>query len=258
VTPSTHLDRATCGRARPMAHRPVKPASTRSFQLLRAQVLEAPAAAGVIISCPAAAVGGDPVFAAPSSWAPLHRSTETFQRMWGTIAGNLAATRLPAHRGRDRRKDFVFAHPSADARALVVALVRGSFEYQGQKCSAASAPTCRPRSGSSRSRAACGDRPLRMGAPTTSATSCARHRRSVVRQDDGVRRARAQSPAPRSSRAQGRQVGGYFVEPTVVRTDDPRFRLMQEEIFAPCSRSSSTTTPARRALELCDTTSRTR
>ena len=83
---------------------------------------------------------GDPVFAS-SEFMGLHftGSTETFQRMWGTIAGNLARYKgYPRIVGETGGKDFVFAHPSADARALVVALVRGSFEYQGQKCSAAS------------------------------------------------------------------------------------------------------------------------
>ena len=59
--------------------------------------------------------------------------------MWGTIAGNLGRYKsYPRIVGETGGKDFVFAHPSADARALVVALVRGAFEYQGQKCSAAS------------------------------------------------------------------------------------------------------------------------
>ena len=96
--------------------------------------------------------------------------------------------------GETGGKDFVFAHPSADARALVVALVRGAFEYQGQKCSAASRayvpkslwPAGRERP-ARRDRARCG-----MGPPTRLPQLHVRgDRRGVVRQDDGLRRARA-------------------------------------------------------------------
>ncbi|MFQ5460268.1 MAG: aldehyde dehydrogenase family protein, partial [Anaerolineae bacterium] len=66
-------------------------------------------------------------------------STNTFQSMWRTIGANIAAYKTyPRIVGETGGKDFVFAHSSADAGALVTALVRGAFEYQGQKCSAAS------------------------------------------------------------------------------------------------------------------------
>ena len=66
-------------------------------------------------------------------------STPVFQGMWKTIGGNIERYRnYPRIVGETGGKDFILAHPSADAEAVVTAIVRGSFEYQGQKCSAAS------------------------------------------------------------------------------------------------------------------------
>ena len=66
-------------------------------------------------------------------------STEVFNSMWKTIGGNIDRYRsYPRLVGETGGKDFIVAHPSADAAALAVAIVRGGFEYQGQKCSAAS------------------------------------------------------------------------------------------------------------------------
>src|SRR5690606_34158403 len=83
---------------------------------------------------------GDPALAS-EHLAGIHftGSTPTFQGMWRTVAGNLARYRTyPRLVGETGGKAFVFADPGADPRALVVGLVRGAFEYQGQKCSAAS------------------------------------------------------------------------------------------------------------------------
>src|SRR5690606_632694 len=83
---------------------------------------------------------GDPVFAA-SSFAGLHfpGSTRTFQHMWRTIGQHIDGYRgYPRIVGETGGKDFILAHASADAKAVATAIVRGSFEYQGQKCSAAS------------------------------------------------------------------------------------------------------------------------
>ncbi|KAB2956366.1 MAG: L-glutamate gamma-semialdehyde dehydrogenase [Thermoanaerobaculia bacterium] len=204
---------------------------------------------------------GDPVFASPE-FSGLHftGSTETFQRMWGTIAGNLAKYKgYPRIVGETGGKDFVFAHPSADARALVVALVRGSFEYQGQKCSAASRAYV-PASLWKRVREelVAEVAALRMGAPTDFRNfMCAViDEASFDKTMEYIGFARASASAEIVVGGGGDKTTGYFVEPTVVRTDDPRFRLMQEEIFAPVltlyvyddARLEET-------LELCDTTS---
>src|SRR5207244_7581434 len=66
-------------------------------------------------------------------------STATFQHLWQTVGANIAGYRsYPRIVGETGGKDFVLAHPSADVEALRTALIRGAFEYQGQKCSAAS------------------------------------------------------------------------------------------------------------------------
>src|SRR5205814_9552013 len=66
-------------------------------------------------------------------------STGVFQDMWRTIGGNIDRYRsYPRIVGETGGKDFIVAHPSADVDAVATAIVRGSFEYQGQKCSAAS------------------------------------------------------------------------------------------------------------------------
>jgi 1-pyrroline-5-carboxylate dehydrogenase len=83
---------------------------------------------------------GDPVLARPEL-AGIHftGSTATFQNMWRTVGENVARYRsYPRLVGETGGKDFVFVHASADPEAVTTALVRGAFEYQGQKCSAAS------------------------------------------------------------------------------------------------------------------------
>ncbi|HKX46386.1 MAG TPA: L-glutamate gamma-semialdehyde dehydrogenase, partial [Planctomycetota bacterium] len=107
------------------------------MQLLR----EAGLPDGVVNFLPASGpVVGAAVFADPR-FGGLHftGSTDTFRTLWRDIAANLDRYRAyPRIVGETGGKDFVFAHPSADPAALCAALVRGAFEYQGQKCSAAS------------------------------------------------------------------------------------------------------------------------
>jgi 1-pyrroline-5-carboxylate dehydrogenase len=126
------------------------------------------------------------------------------------------------------------AHPSADVDALAVAIVRGAFEYQGQKCSAASRVYV-PESALAGARdAAERDRRIRMGDVTDfrnfmgavidrrRSTRSRRHRAGARRRDarDPGRRRRATTE-------------GWFVEPTLIQVRDPRYRLMCEEIFGP-------------------------
>ncbi len=120
-----------------------KPASTAVYSgwYLLKLLEEAGLPPGVVNFLPGAGRAvGDPALAHPD-FAGIHftGSTPVFQGMWRTIAGNLPRYRsYPRIVGETGGKDFVFAHPSANVDALVTALVRGAFEYQGQKCSAAS------------------------------------------------------------------------------------------------------------------------
>jgi 1-pyrroline-5-carboxylate dehydrogenase len=241
-----------------------KPASTSilsNYYLLK--VLEAAGLPpGVVNLVPGRGASvGNPVFASPE-FAGLHftGSTATFQGMWKTISGNLPEYKgYPRIVGETGGKDFVFAHPSADARALVVALVRGAFEYQGQKCSAASrayVPKSLWREVSEGLRAELAA--IKMGPPTDFRNfMCAVIDEASFDNTMGyIEHARRDAGSEIVSGGHGDKSVGYYVEPTVVRSDDPRMKLMCEEIFAPVltihvyddARLDDT-------LELCDTTS---
>lgn len=120
-----------------------KPASTSVFSAywLMQLLEEAGLPPGVINLVPGGGAQiGDPVMAHPDL-AGVHftGSTAVFQGMWRTVGDNIARYRsYPRIVGETGGKDFVFAHPSADPEALAANLIRGAFEYQGQKCSAAS------------------------------------------------------------------------------------------------------------------------
>ncbi len=204
---------------------------------------------------------GDPVFASPA-FAGLHftGSTETFHGMWNTIAATLPQYKsYPRLVGETGGKDFVFAHPSADIEALAVALVRGSFEYQGQKCSAASRGYI-PKSlwPAVKERVVAEVEAIRMGSPLDFRNFMA----AVIDESSFDKTMGYIDFARRSNEAQivvggsGDKSTGYFVEPTVVLTSNPHFKLMEEEIFAPVltlfvydDRDFEAT------LALCDTTS---
>ena len=240
-----------------------KPASTSilsNYYLLK--LLEAAGLPpGVINFVPGRGASvGDPVFASPEL-AGLHftGSTSTFQGMWSTIAGNLSSYKgYPRIVGETGGKDFVFAHPSADPRALVVALVRGSFEYQGQKCSAASrayVPKSLWKRVAEDLRAEVAA--LRMGPPTDFRNFvCAVIDEASFDKTVGyIEHARNAPDAEIICGGGGDKSTGYYVEPTVVRAGDPRFELMREEIFAPVlTVHVYDDAELDHALELCDTT----
>ncbi|MFP3940451.1 MAG: L-glutamate gamma-semialdehyde dehydrogenase [Acidobacteriota bacterium] len=181
---------------------------------------------------------GDPALASPKL-AGLHftGSTATFQGMWRTIAENLDRYgSYPRIVGETGGKDYVFAHPSADVPTLVTALVRGAFEYQGQKCSAASRAYI-PRSLWGRVKEGLEEQMgrLRMGPPTDFRNFVA----AVI--DEGafdkitgyIEHAKSTSEHEILLGGGSDKSEGYFIEPTVVLTTDPRSKLMVEEIFGP-------------------------
>jgi len=181
---------------------------------------------------------GDPVLASPDL-AGVHftGSTGVFQGIWKAIGGGIERYRgYPRIVGETGGKDFVLAHPSADTEALVTAIVRGAFEYQGQKCSAASRvyapanlwPAVRERLAEETSTIRAGDvADFRnfMGAVIDGS--------SFETQRRAIEDARAH---PDTEIVAGGGVDdsvGYFVEPTIVETRDPGFRLLREELFGP-------------------------
>jgi 1-pyrroline-5-carboxylate dehydrogenase len=182
---------------------------------------------------------GDPALASPDL-AGVHftGSTPVFQSMWKTIGSNIAKYRnYPRIVGETGGKDFIVAHPSADVDALATAIVRGSFEYQGQKCSAASrvfAPSnLWPEL---KERLVEQVRALKMGNVNDFGNfmGAVIDKNSFATQKAAIDEANA--PGSKASVLVG---GGYddsdgwFVEPTVIETSDANFRTMRDELFGP-------------------------
>ncbi|HEX3557059.1 MAG TPA: L-glutamate gamma-semialdehyde dehydrogenase [Thermoanaerobaculia bacterium] len=181
---------------------------------------------------------GDPVLAHPDL-AGIHftGSTPVFQSMWKTIGDNIAQYRsYPRIVGETGGKNFVFAHPSADVEAYVTALVRGSFEYQGQKCSAGSRAYV-PKSLWPRVKELLVEQvaSIEMGSPLDFRNFMAAviDEPSFNRIMGYVDHAKSSSEAEILTGGKGDKSKGYFISPTVVVTTDPRFKLMREEIFGP-------------------------
>ena len=180
---------------------------------------------------------GDPAIANPAL-AGIHftGSTPVFQGMWRSVGENIARyASYPRIVGETGGKDFVFAHPSADSDALSVALFRGAFEYQGQKCSAASRAYI-PKSLWPGVRDALQD--MVSGVAQGSPVDFSNFMAAVIDKSSFTKLA----GAIETGRGSGYELVagggaddsvGYFIEPTVVRSDDPRSRLMTEELFGP-------------------------
>ena len=180
---------------------------------------------------------GDPAFASPHL-AGLHftGSTATFQHMWRTIGQNISNYRsYPRIVGETGGKDFVIAHASADAAALATALVRGAFEYQGQKCSAASRAYI-PDTLWPDVRAAMLDQlgEITMGSVEdfSNFVNAVIDRAAFDSITGYIERARADGVEIVHGGGSDAEEG-YFVEPTILRTDDPGYATMCEEIFGP-------------------------
>jgi 1-pyrroline-5-carboxylate dehydrogenase len=181
---------------------------------------------------------GDAALASPEL-AGVHftGSTPVFQSMWKTIGGNIPSYRnYPRIVGETGGKDFIVAHPSADVGAVATAILRGSFEYQGQKCSAASrvyAPSnLWPEL---RERLAEEVRTIRMGdvADFSNFMGAVIDAKALKEHRAAIEEAR-QTPDTEILVGGGVDDSeGYFVEPTVIETRDPRMRLMRDELFGP-------------------------
>jgi 1-pyrroline-5-carboxylate dehydrogenase len=205
---------------------------------------------------------GDPALAHPDL-AGIHftGSTGVFQGMWKKIGDNIDRYKsYPRIVGETGGKDFVFAHPSADEGALAAALVRGAFEYQGQKCSAASRgyiPSSLWPAVKEDLLGQLGE--IRMGAPTdfgnfVTAVIDAGAYKTIKSYIDHAK----DNPDSAEIIAGGNcdDSEGYYIEPTVVVAKDPKFKLMKEEIFGPVlTLYIYDDEDLEEALELCDTTS---
>ncbi len=204
---------------------------------------------------------GNPVMAQPRL-AGVHftGSTDVFQSMWRTIGTNIAHyNTYPRIVGETGGKDFVFAHASADIEALATALVRGAFEYQGQKCSAASRAYI-PRSiwGAVRDGAADLMASITMGSPLdfTNFMAAMIDEPAFDTAMAYLEHAKQGNGHTIIAGGSGDKSEGYFLQPTLVESSDPRSKLMSEEIFAPIlTVYVYDDSDLDGALELCDTTS---
>ncbi len=162
-------------------------------------------------------------------------STEVFNSMWRTIGAGMERYRsYPRIVGETGGKDFIVAHASADPQALAVAVVRGGYEYQGQKCSAVSRIYV-PRSlwSDVRDRIVALVRDIRLG----DVCDFRNFMGAVIDRKAFETISSYLEDAKRSARilagGGARAEKGFFVEPTLIETEDPAYRLLCEEIFGP-------------------------
>ncbi len=218
-----------------------KPASSAvysAYYLMRL-LTEAGLPPGVINFVPGSgAQVGDPVLDSPHL-AGVHftGSTVTFQAMWKRIGHNIAQYRsYPRIVGETGGKNFVFAHCSADVDALVVALLRGAFEYQGQKCSAASRAYI-PESiwPDVKDRLLDQMKQMKMGDPAdfSNFINAVIDKAAFTSIKVYIDHAKSSPDATILTGGKCDDKVGYFIEPTVIQTTNPRFKLICEEIFGP-------------------------
>jgi len=241
--------------------KPATSAVLSNYHLMRV-LQEAGMPPGVINFVPAAGSRMGRVALARPDLAGIHftGSNGTFNHLWKAVANNLERYRsYPRLVGETGGKDFVFAHASADPVEVATALVRGAFEYQGQKCSAASRayiprslwPTVREALTAQLSRVTLGD-----------VRDFSHFMNAVI---DGASFANLTGAISRAKADPGNRVVfgggsddsvGWFVEPTVIEVADPRSFLMQEEFFGPLLSIFVYEDDAYEdTLSLCDTTS---
>lgn len=204
---------------------------------------------------------GDPVLEKPGL-AGVHftGSTSVFQGMWKTIGANLMKYKsYPRIVGETGGKDFVFVHASADPEAVVIALLRGAFEYQGQKCSAASRayipsnlwPAIKDgllKEVGTLKMGDISDFTNFMGAVIDKAAFD-----SIV---EYIEYAKQSEEADIIQGGNYDDSKGYFIEPTLVVVTNPKHKLMEEEIFGPVlTIYVYPETKYKETLKVCDSTS---
>ncbi len=164
-------------------------------------------------------------------------STGVFQQMWKTIGDNIAVYKsYPRIVGETGGKDFIVAHPSANVPALATAISRGAFEYQGQKCSAASRAYI-PKSiwPAVKEIVLKQVNDMKMGDPEDfgnfiNAVIDESAYKTITEYIDFAKKA---TDAKIICGGQYDSANGYFIKPTIVETTNPRFKTMEEEIFGP-------------------------
>src|SRR5437868_5542628 len=162
-------------------------------------------------------------------------STAVFNNMWKTIGASMSRYKsYPRIVGETGGKDFIVAHSSADPVALSVAIARGGFEYQGQKCSAASrvyiSESIWPEV---RDRTAAIMKDIRMGDPADfrNFMGAVIDKKAFTKIGEYLEHGRKNANVVSGGVARGEE--GYFIEPTLIESNEPGYRLLCEEIFGP-------------------------
>ena len=164
-------------------------------------------------------------------------STEVFQNIWQTIGNNIHKYRsYPRIVGETGGKDFIMAHKSAEAKSLAVAISRGAFEYQGQKCSAASRAYIPSNLWEEVKGYVLADlKDMKMG-PTedfTNFINAVIDEKSFDKLAKYIDAAKGESNVEIIAGGNYDKSKGYFIEPTIIVAKDPKYVTMCEELFGP-------------------------
>ena len=216
-----------------------KPAGTAMLSAYYVMKLleEAGLPPGVINFVPGNAVEISDVLLDHPELAGIHftGSTAVFNGMWQRVGQNLGKYRgYPRLVGETGGKDFIVVHPSADPQEVAVAAVRGAFEYQGQKCSAASRMYVpKSRWTDIRDRMVAMMKDIKMGdvRDFRNFMGAVIDKKSFTKISGYIDDAKKNAKVIQGGGCQGDE--GYFIEPTLVESSDPSYRLMCEEIFGP-------------------------
>jgi 1-pyrroline-5-carboxylate dehydrogenase len=218
-----------------------KPAETQIYaaSVIMQIFIEAGLPAGVInlvyVSGPTA---GSVIFEHPD-FAGIHftGSTGVFQHLWKTIGSNIAKYKsYPRIVGETGGKDFIIAHSSSKAKEVATAITRGAFEYQGQKCSAASRAYL-PKSlwPQIRDHVLADLASVKMGPVEdfSNFVNAVISEKAFDSITEYIDYAKSSEDVEIIAGGNYDKSTGYFIEPTIILTKDPRFRTMCEEIFGP-------------------------
>ena len=216
-----------------------KPSNTQLYSAWVGMQLmvEAGLPAGVINFLPGNGADVGDIVVADPRLSGLHftGSTATFQHLWKKIGENISHyNTYPRIVGETGGKDFIVAHSSSKVEELVVAIIRGAFEYQGQKCSAASRiyipeslwPKLRERLVEEMAKITIGD--VRDFSNFMSAVI---DKNAFEKHKMYIELAHMTAEVVSGGTSDGSK--GWFIDPTLVRVDNPNHRLMEEEIFGP-------------------------
>jgi len=218
-----------------------KPAGTALFSgyFIMKLLEEAGLPPGVINFVPGASSEIAPAVLKHRDLAGVHftGSTGVFHDIWKTIGNNIANYKsFPRLVGETGGKDFIFVHQDSDAKEVATALVRGAFEYQGQKCSAASrAYIAKSLWPAVEKEMLTQLAEIKMGDPTdfTHFLGAVIDGKSFDKLMGYIERAKASSDCKVIFGGKGDKSIGYFVEPTVILTTNPKSPTMCDELFGP-------------------------